>query len=279
MSPWKNNDPTVKEREKERRKPLWVKCTPGVQVWPQGEEERKILNHAVFYRKVSTANSSSSHLIEQVYSLVLRNVSIGDIHLSHRVTLFTHNIIIPLSLSLSWRETTSTVTVAQNTGPQDHRRSSDLNSVQQTQDEEEQRQRLTERASSTSSSSRGDKSINRGEEKSAILNRSNLDTSKYLHWCRQRSRINFYSQPTNSIKMPNIRVFSGSSHPQLAALICERLGKLKVNYKSIFNHPCIFTVSRDTSESCSSKKIRQSRDQVSSWTGKKLSHVHQLIDI
>lgn len=48
----------------------------------------------------------------------------------------------------------------------------------------------------------------------------------YIHWrLRNNQRGTFYNRPTNSAKMPNIRVFSGSSHPDLAGQICERLGK------------------------------------------------------
>ena len=60
------------------------------------------------------------------------------------------------------------------------------------------------------------------------------DRHKFILWRLENTRRNFYNRPTNPAKMPNIRVFSGSSHPDLAAHICERLGR------SIFMMTMIF---------------------------------------
>ena len=52
------------------------------------------------------------------------------------------------------------------------------------------------------------------------------DRHKFIYWRLNHlnHRRSFYNLPTNPAKMPNIRVFSGSSHPALAGQICERLG-------------------------------------------------------
>ncbi len=60
------------------------------------------------------------------------------------------------------------------------------------------------------------------ENESHLNTRTNFESNQVLY--TQSTKIISIPRPLLCSRMPNIKVFGGSSHPELTKLICDRLG-------------------------------------------------------